>query len=875
MNQFIKKFVQIAVLTGSLVIAGNALAANFDPQPMGNHGFTTINTNCSQDCANQKNSISYNELPASKEFTVYLNFHNNTPGDINNAVGKVNYAASGSAGSATFTGQLSGSGASTITDTATITNLPANWQIQFVSGFVRVEEHYSNQGTPCTGTFPGTWPWQHSFSNPSNAPIGTLHYFNANEGGWCDQGYVFAKFKIVDTTVNDPTPVNGQCRVYNGTYSTQPATNTATGCLAGTYQDTQDTQTQWKWQCNGLYGGATTSCSAAKQTVNQPQYSYAWGWGSWGSCIDDVRTRTAQCLRSVVGQDTAPVVVNDALCLENVGPKPAPQTQSCGFSEDNLSIETLGATNITQSSAKLNGRVLAGNTNYVYFVLGTNSNNLTCSSNNKYFPYDFNHPRVSGDMFSYTFPSGSLSSNATYYYRACAQGVTGITPGQIVSFKTKKASSNENHVEIVTEAPQSVTKTTADLCANLVEDGGSQVQTWIEYRKSSSNSWSETPTHQRYAGYFCQSVTGLSSNTSYVYRACTPEGCASQRTFKTLKSGSGSGSYDPGEVPIIITDDPTNVRSNGAILNGTYVTNAPSGTCWFEYGRTANLGSQTRSYSVGSGYGTCVHNFTNLAANQLYCVRAVIQTVNGTSRGGIKCFTTPGATSGGTTYVPPRVIVVEENPQVDLSALGLGLSLVRLDIDDHNDVVFPGQQVTYEVTWENISHIDLDNLQLKVTLPSKITITSASRGRINPEDNSILYMISDLRSGERGELTIGGLVGKPTIGTALTAQAELAYKNPINFAQENALDFDINDVGTRIAGVTASIFGLGNITFLGWLVILLGLFIIFLIARYLYLEREELRAQAYMSGYSPYNNPPNFNPRPQDDYYNPYRPNRG
>jgi hypothetical protein len=129
----------------------------------------------------------------------------------------------------------------------------------------------------------------------------------------------------------------------------------------------------------------------------------------------------------------------------------------------------------------------------------------------------------------------------------------------------------------------------------------------------------------------------------------------------------------------------------------------------------------------------------------------------------------------------------------------------------------------------------------------------------------------------------------------------LVYDNPVNDAQENARDFDLDEYGVQVAGVTASVFGLTNITFLGWLVILLGLFIIFLVARWLYLEREELRAQAYLGGYNtPYGGSPRYDngyaqpqvpmyrdpaprfdppaapiaPAPQDDYQ-PYRPNRG
>lgn len=65
------------------------------------------------------------------------------------------------------------------------------------------------------------------------------------------------------------TPVNGVCKDYSGLgqgYTTQPATNNATGCDAGIYADIfPDTATHWLWRCNGINGGTNaTNCSAPK-----------------------------------------------------------------------------------------------------------------------------------------------------------------------------------------------------------------------------------------------------------------------------------------------------------------------------------------------------------------------------------------------------------------------------------------------------------------------------------------------------------------------------------------------------------------------------------------------------------------------------------
>jgi len=65
-------------------------------------------------------------------------------------------------------------------------------------------------------------------------------------------------------SANRVLATNGQCRTYSGTYSTQPATNTSNGCLAGTYSDIADSATQFKWSCLGANGGTNdTPCVAA------------------------------------------------------------------------------------------------------------------------------------------------------------------------------------------------------------------------------------------------------------------------------------------------------------------------------------------------------------------------------------------------------------------------------------------------------------------------------------------------------------------------------------------------------------------------------------------------------------------------------------
>lgn len=67
------------------------------------------------------------------------------------------------------------------------------------------------------------------------------------------------------------TPVNGQCKAYPWAHASQPATSTANGCLAGTYEDISDDSSNWKWKCNGKNWGTEDICSVGKLSCNSDE----------------------------------------------------------------------------------------------------------------------------------------------------------------------------------------------------------------------------------------------------------------------------------------------------------------------------------------------------------------------------------------------------------------------------------------------------------------------------------------------------------------------------------------------------------------------------------------------------------------------------
>ena len=90
--------------------------------------------------------------------------------------------------------------------------------------------------------------------------------FKANQP-YCNwSNWSAKKWNFVNMGLN--ACINGQCKVYPWNYTSQPATSTANGCVAGEYEDMTDDNSNWKWKCNGKNGGTETICSAAKGSTN-------------------------------------------------------------------------------------------------------------------------------------------------------------------------------------------------------------------------------------------------------------------------------------------------------------------------------------------------------------------------------------------------------------------------------------------------------------------------------------------------------------------------------------------------------------------------------------------------------------------------------
>jgi len=106
-------------------------------------------------------------------------------------------------------------------------------------------------------------------------------------------------------------------------------------------------------------------------------------------------------------------------------------------------------------------------------------------------------------------------------------------------------------------------------------------------------------------------------------------------------------------LPMVQTNQVTLLSNTIATLSGQVTPNGYQTTCWFEYGTTQSLGSQTPTQSIGSGYNPSIVSFTlsNLSAGTTYYYRLDAQNQYGTTQGQIVSFSTTGFSAGGSNTV--------------------------------------------------------------------------------------------------------------------------------------------------------------------------------------------------------------------------------
>ena len=691
--------VAFGMMTSSALAAGS-----FNPDPASN-GVGILSVAVGQ--TSQMGNLSSVTAQPGDIVSLNIYYHNNGNTGISNTRIKFNPTSTGSGTSHVFTGSISGDGATTITDTVSV-SLPSNQTITFIPGSVK---WFPNQ-SGATGNYTSlTSSQENDLVGGSGFNIGTL------TPGWSSQGGIVAKFQVSSKN-NSDTQIESDPNVV--TYAPTGLSDTSGSATLKGFVDPR--------------GGNVTAW-----------FQYRRNDGAWVETPHQSVSSAQNMSRSLTGlysgnYEYKAVAKNSASNVNIYGESkyftihgnnvpscdpcdPCGNNYPCGTDNQNdPSVETLTPTNIDQDSATLRGNLLddGNDSNDVYFEWGTSSGNLSRTLNVG--------TRSNTGTFSKTL--SGLSDNTRYYYRACAENSSGTDCGDIESFRTD----------------------------------------------------------------------------SDTYDYCDYADCDNSN-----------------DRPNVTTLNAYSIGSTTAVVDGYFTSNGCSTTTYFEYGRTNNLGSTTASVNRGNNSGSMAYGFTSLAPNTTYYYRAVASNCEGTTRGAIKSFTTRTGT----------VIVNPVTPTTVYTGTGGGTQFIKLTIDNNRGTVRSGTDIVYDLTWENVTRSTIKGLILEVNFDDMVALDT-DMGNIARDGHSVIVELDDLGPLESGEMSITTKTsGNLKEGDPVVAQAIMAFENPKTSASENAIAYDSDEFTNRGSTLGASIFGLGLPTTLGgWLFILLIIILIVVLARH-------------------------------------------
>lgn len=256
----------------------------------------------------------------------------------------------------------------------------------------------------------------------------------------------------------------------------------------------------------------------------------------------------------------------------------------------------------------------------------------------------------------------------------------------VVSFLVGTGSVNpppyQNLPSVTTYQATNTSNNFAILQGYVNPNGTSDTTRWFEWgTQSYSLNNSTTKLGQgTSAGNFSETITSLSYNTTYYYRAVAQNSAGT--VYGGIQSFYTTGDYNPpyyppggNQSPFVSTSNATNIGSSYATLNcyvnpySTYGT-----TRWFEWGTTQSLGNRTTSLSHGMTAGNASETLSGLSQNATYYFRCVAQNSYGINYGTTLTF----YTGGGQYYggMPSAITNIATNVTSNSARLnGLGTNL--------------------------------------------------------------------------------------------------------------------------------------------------------------------------------------------------------
>jgi hypothetical protein len=293
-----------------------------------------------------------------------------------------------------------------------------------------------------------------------------------------------------------------------------------------------------------------------------------------------------------------------------------------------LSISvTVAATNVTLTSAQLNGTV-----------------NPNGSSTSYYFEY--------GTSTSYGTQTGSASAGSGTNAMTVNAAVSGLTPGTLYHYQVVATNgAGTSRGSDMTFTTTAIAPTVATVAASNVATATAQLNGTVNPNGLSTTYYFEYGTSTSYGTQSSVTSSGSGANSLTVnatVSGLTPATMYHYRVVATNSAGTSQGSdmafttATAALAPSAETVAVTNITLTGAQLNGTVNPNGTSTTYYFEYGTTTSYGTQTTVTSAGSGTSASSVNavLSGLIPATVYHYRVVATNSGGTSQGSDLTFTT-------------------------------------------------------------------------------------------------------------------------------------------------------------------------------------------------------------------------------------------
>ena len=242
---------------------------------------------------------------------------------------------------------------------------------------------------------------------------------------------------------------------------------------------------------------------------------------------------------------------------------------------------------------------------------------------------------VDADVTSYS--STALSGGISYYYRVRSYNPAGNSAySNEVSAATTALTLAPS---IINNYLTNVSHNTATFYATL-NPNGLDTNAYFEYGATTAYG----TTSNTYAlGNSTTSInvsvdiTGLASSTAYHFRLAAANGIGTSygqdATFTTAATP---------QLPVVSTTPAVNVSYNSVSLTGTANPNSRSTIAYFQYGTTADYGTNSAPQDIGAGSTdiNVTFDLTGILANTVYHYRIVANNIDGLSFGADQVFTT-------------------------------------------------------------------------------------------------------------------------------------------------------------------------------------------------------------------------------------------